>query len=227
MPDQALTDIVSKETDFWTNRTRLVFPIDGARIPDFAEWVNWSGWKGYSPAHEGFDLAAYLTKDGKCVLGLPWKTEVRAVEDGIVHSVSYMYYEGEVVIHHEEDSARSVYFHVVPLVTPGQRVGKGDLIAHLWKDSRRKYEQKGYGLVVHLHFELAEVNESKVNFQNIDPARIFPSLCRAYRCEPQADPFFKIPALGPLEVKVANFRTIKVNGLTARASEVKLRSNGK
>src|SRR3989338_2523281 len=80
---------ITDETTAWHPNLDVVLPVNGSDIPDFREWVNWSGWQGYSPDHTAYDFAAYLNQKGKCVLGLPKETPIRAVADGIVRQVSY------------------------------------------------------------------------------------------------------------------------------------------
>ena len=79
---------ITKGTKIWATHLDIVLPVDGTDIPHFREWVNWSGWKGYSPDHTAYDFAAYLSEDGRVVLGLPKETPVRAVADGFVRQVS-------------------------------------------------------------------------------------------------------------------------------------------
>ena len=65
-------------------------PIDSQEIPDFQHWVNFNG---FSPRHDGYDFAAYLTKSGKVIPGRkeygPVELEIgnSPLERGYSHSI--------------------------------------------------------------------------------------------------------------------------------------------
>lgn len=202
-------------TEIWAPDFDIVLPINGLDIPDFREWINWGGWKGYSPYHNAYDFAAYLTEDGGVVLGLPKETPVRSVADGIVRQVScglaetgspYAGYACFMNIEHgsEESGLFSSYHHIDPIAQNEQEVKKGDIVATLHKDIGNEV-----GRLVHLHFELTHgwnVRDRKCN-----PESIYPTLVR-YRCEPQGSLDFRISGL-PKQPKIyiANFKRLLVN----------------
>src|SRR3989338_3510075 len=137
-----LKEDLSEQTTLWAANLNLILPIDEKEISNFKEWVNWSGWKGYSPNHNAYDFAAYLTNDGDCILGLPQETSVYAIADGLVAQVSSglagnsVPYATFINIEHarQGNGLFSSYHHVVPLVKQGTYVKKGDKIASLYKD---------------------------------------------------------------------------------------------
>ena len=203
---------ITEETRIWTPNLDIVSPINGLDIPEFQEWVNWSGWKGYAQDHTAHDFAAYLTKDGRCVLGLPKETPVRAVADGIVAQVSQglagsgVPYATFINIEHAEKGSGlfSAYHHVDPLVEQGQRVKKGDVIANLYKD-----EGNEEGKLVHLHFEMR--HGWNVRDRLVNPALIFPEINK-YKAEPQGNPDFQILGLPEQPKKyIANFKKLLVD----------------
>lgn len=203
---------IAKDTKIWTPTLDIVLPIDGSDIQGFREWVNWSGWKGYSPHHTAYDFAAYLTEGGTCVLGLPKETPVRAVADGTVRQVSHGIAGREVpyacfmnIEHGRAGSGVfSSYHHIAPIAENGQEVKKGDIVATLHKD-----EGEEEGKLVHLHFELShgwDVSDRKCN-----PELIYPSIGK-YRAEPQGSPDFQILSLPKQpEIRIANFNKLLVN----------------
>src|SRR3989344_3730984 len=82
-PKIPITD-VTKE---WESGLDVALPISDADLPDFKAWVNWNGFhlnRQTGKGHDGYDFAAYLTKDNRVVFGLPPHTEIRAVADGKV-----------------------------------------------------------------------------------------------------------------------------------------------
>lgn len=68
----------------WTLCHDLTLPISHFDIPKFKRWINWHG---FSNIHDGFDFAAYIDKSDRYVLGLPPKTNIRAIADGTVTQV--------------------------------------------------------------------------------------------------------------------------------------------
>ncbi len=217
---------IAKDTKIWTPDLDITLPINGSDIPNFREWVNWNGWKGYSPAHEAFDFAAYIDKDSRCILGLPEETPVRAIADGfarfvsnkLLESVGYKLPEGwgygtTIEIEHgKKGSGRySIYHHVIPQVDIGQVVGKGDVIATLHKDSGNEE-----GRLVHLHFGLTNGWNNvryvaKARHYRVDPATIFPSIAKP-EAQPQGETSFQIPGLeNQPELHIAHFKRLLVN----------------
>lgn len=179
-------------------------PIDSSEIPDFEHWVNFNG---FSHRHDGYDFAAYLTKTGKVILGLPDKTKIRAAADGVVYSIfkHNWGYEEMVWIKHEKSSyggLTSGYCHVTPSVEIGTEVKKGDVIGIPWKDS----EKEDRGPLVHLHFMIKNSFQS----ESVDPRYIDESLYK-YSMAPPVTVKFTIPELPrstPFEV--AHFKKVDV-----------------
>ena len=203
---------ITEDTKIWTPALDIVLPIDGSDIKGFREWVNWSGWKGYSPHHTAYDFAAYLSEDGRVVLGLPKETPVRAIADGVVRQVSHglagrgVTYACFMNIEHGAKGSGlfSAYHHIDPIAQDGQEVKKGDVVGTLHKD-----EGSEEGKLVHLHFEMRQswyVRDRKCN-----PESIYPSIIR-YRAEPQGSPDFKILGMNEQPEKyIANFKKLLVD----------------
>ncbi|MEK6947968.1 MAG: M23 family metallopeptidase [Nanoarchaeota archaeon] len=201
---------ITGTTRIWTPELDITLPIDCADIPDFQEWVNWSGWKGYSPDHKAFDFAAYLTKDERCILGLPKETPVRAIADGVVRQTSYgladVPYACFMNIEHsiKNSGLFTSYYHIDPKVKTGQEVKKGDIIATLYKD-----EGSDEGKLVHLHFEMR--NGWEINDRIVNPETIFHRL-NQYSAIPQGNPEFKILGLEKQpDIHLANFKKLLVD----------------
>ncbi len=146
---------ITDRTTQWKSSLDIVMPIYGSDIPNFGQWINWSGWKGYSEDHDAVDYACYLDKTGDCILGLPAETPVRAVADGRVCQISNLLgggdYQRMINIEHASEGSGlfSGYHHVVPVIKNNQEVKKGDVIGTLYKDESNE-ERK----LVHLHFKL-------------------------------------------------------------------------
>ncbi len=182
---------LGKDTEIWTSSLDIILPINGSDIKDFEEWVNWSGWKGYSPYHTAYDFAAYLSKDGKVVLGLNEETQVRVIADGIVRQVSYglagksVPYGCFINVEHGRDGSGlfSSYHHINPVVKHNQKVKKGDIIGTLHKDKGEE------GKLVHLHFELSHGWNTEDRICN--PESIYSSITR-YRAKPQSSLDFRV-----------------------------------
>ncbi len=202
---------VTENTTIWTSDLDIVLPINGSDIKGFEEWVNWSGWKGYSDKHLAFDFASYLSTDGKCVIGLPEETPVRAIADGIVVQISRgltenVPYATFINVEHGKPGSGlfSAYHHVVPIVKQGQEVKKGEVIATLYKD-----EGNEIGRLVHLHFMITHGWNVKDRYCN--PEEIYPLIAK-YRAEPQGSLDCKIAGLEKQpKIYIANFKEVTVN----------------
>ena len=211
--DQKNLERITEDTQIWTSNPDIVLPIDGSDIPNFREWVNWSGWKGYSPHHTAYDFAAYLSEDGKVVLGLPKETPVRAIADGVVRQISNglagrgVPYACFMNIEHGRNGSGlfTAYHHIDPVVEDGQEVKKGDVVATLYKDAGNEK-----GKLVHLHFEMRHgwnIKDRKCN-----PESVFPLIAQ-YRATPQGNPDFRVSGLQEQpEIYIANFKKLLVNG---------------
>ncbi len=189
-------------------------PIDARDLDGFHSWVLWNG---FHENHRAFDFAAYLSKDGIMILGLPEKTPIRAIADGIVAQVAINPYEAGnyfnfVNIEHGEGTGRfSSYHHVIPLVRGGQSVKRGESIATLYKDPGDTI-----GRLVHLHFEICR--EWGYRERGIDPAILFPELARI-SCVPQGALDFTVEGLTyQPKVEIANFQELRV-GCARRIAE--------
>jgi len=190
----------------------ISLPVNELELPRFQKWINWSGFKGYSPEHLGFDFAAYLTQDGKCILGLPKRTRVRAVADGTILEISHMRWEGFIIMEHQKNLAvgSSAYWHVQPLVEKWQVVKRGEVIAGLYWEAG--HVQK----LVHLHLEL----NNDLNLRAINPCSLFPQIGEL-KAIPQGTPYFQIPALGNrINVRLANCTHVSVNNILTSQSEI-------
>ena len=203
---------ITGDSNTWTPNLDIVLPIDGSDIRGFKEWVNWSGWKGYSEHHTAYDFAAYLNDEGNCVLGLHQDTPVRAVADGVVRQISNGFggeYACFMNIEHGSKGSGmfSAYHHVAPLVKDGQEVRKGEVIATLHKD-----EGDEEGKLVHLHFELANGwNHGSRIKRAVNPELIYSKLAN-YKAEPQGSPDFQILGLQKQpEIYIANFKKLLVD----------------
>lgn len=151
-------------------------------------------------------FAAYLTKGGKVILGLPAETRIRAVADGVVYYTSrFSYgYENIVWVKHEErwGGLTSGYCHVTPSVIESTKVKKGDIIGIPWKQSGNGNK----GTLVHLHFEL----RNEFQAISIDP-RFFDNSLHRYNMIPPTTVKFTIPELPPsTPFEVAHFRRVDV-----------------
>ncbi|MBI5698730.1 hypothetical protein HZC35_00275 [Candidatus Saganbacteria bacterium] len=66
----------------WKPGQNLRFPIDEKGLPGFKKWVSTNP---FNPGvHSAFDLMAYEGNDGRVVVGMPPRTPVYAMMDGIV-----------------------------------------------------------------------------------------------------------------------------------------------
>src|SRR3989338_6236557 len=86
--NQKTLERITEDTKVWMPTLDIVPPIYSSDIPNFREWVNWSGWKGYEESHMAFDFACYFDVDGNIVLGLHSQTPVRAIADGRIYQIS-------------------------------------------------------------------------------------------------------------------------------------------
>jgi len=176
----------------------LARPIDSEGITRFKEWVIWNGWQG---RHPGFDFAAYLDRHHRVILGLNGEdVSVRAVEKGVVAGVNkgtklgrvYDDFYADILIEHcfKGFGFYSSYAHVVPGVTVGQQVKKGQEIAKLYEDERgrvfdlenafrgnrvedpfRSFISPTFKRMTHLHFGLAPKDQAhNVPAYFFDPA---------------------------------------------------------
>lgn len=197
---------ITENTRVWTRNLDVTLPILGTDIPRFEEWV---AWNCFSESHNGFDFAVYIDKEGRCILGLPSETPVRAVADGIVAQVYDSTYLGEYAVfinveHGKKGSGLfSSYHHVKPLVMDGKYVKKGDVIATLYKDPRNDT-----GRLVHLHFLLSSGWD--IRPRSVDPSDIFPEI-KGLVVEPQGRKEFKILGSDTQpEIYIANFKNLQV-----------------
>ncbi len=142
---------IDKETKEWTPDLDTELPINGPLdIPNFKAWINWNGFqlnRQTGKGHDGYDFAAYLTKDDRIVLGLPPDTPIRAVTEGkVVRITDFSKYHSEIQLGHNENSEGllgllSSYVHVVPAVFQGQIVKKGDVIGNLYADDSDEFKK--------------------------------------------------------------------------------------
>ena len=121
-------------------------PIKPRSIPHFSQWIRWNG---YAEDHHGLDISAYVNSFGEGVLGLPPRTPVYSLLDGIVISIErmkvmeevvdpYDHYQDTIIVahgHHErKPSLLGIYGHVSPTVKEGDCVKKGQKIGKLYAD---------------------------------------------------------------------------------------------
>jgi murein DD-endopeptidase MepM/ murein hydrolase activator NlpD len=215
---------ITSEIREWEPNQDTVLPIDGKDIPGFKEWINWNGFqldRETGKGHDGFDFGAYLTEDGRIVLGLLPNTPIRAVADGIVaqvmdspEAVGGGYGVTINLEHGANDSGMlSTYIHVVPLVEYGQAVKKGDVIATLYKDPDGEK-----GRLVHLHLSLISgwgtrgtpIMGGSKNKRLDDPKFISEEIYK-YSAEPQGNSNFSVPTISDARVEIANFKKVNVN----------------
>lgn len=192
----------------WSERENVVLPIN---TEDISGFINWIDWNSYHPGrHNGFDFASYFTPEGS-ILGLPKKTPVRAIHEGIVRSRSIVTgdiidYWGDLVIEHGENSGlNSLYTHVVPLplVKIGDHVKRGQVIGELYADTGILDES--FGRLVHLHLAIKEGGNSK-SPEYQDPRILFPELSLIPRADPQGQINFTIN--GKPNTRIANYKTL-------------------
>jgi murein DD-endopeptidase MepM/ murein hydrolase activator NlpD len=216
--------LITSETKEWEPNQDTVLPIDGGDIPGFKEWINWNGFqldRETGKGHEGFDFGAYLTQDGRIVLGLPQNTPIRAVADGIVaqvmdspEAVGGGYGVKINVEHGANDSGMfSTYEHVVPSVEFGQEVKKSEIIATLYKDPEGKK-----GRLVHLHLSLisgwgtrgTSIMGGATN-KRLDDPRLISEEIYKYTAEPQGRPDFTVSSLPDAKLEIANFKEVGIS----------------
>ena len=193
-------------------------PVYGEDIPGFVKWVNWNG---YRNGHEAFDFAAYMNDKGQCVLGLPAKTPVRAIADGMVTLFSrgeeHLYgaaidsYLGRVHILHQLNDEFWFYIgyvHIVPDVKLFERVKKGEPIGTLYKDP-----EGDIGRLVHLHFTIYKYNDHIKLLHSggeMDSKELFGEITDLI-ANPQGIPEFRILGLDPQpEIVFANFKLLQL-----------------
>ncbi len=206
---------ITDNTKEWSPNMDIVTPVDETSIPGFEKWIVWNNAASHLMQGEGeaaFDWAAYLNKDGEVILGLPVETRIRAIADGLVVQVfsGLGRREGYATLINIEHGKKgnglySSYGHVVPLVKPGERVKKGDIIAKLYKDPGG-----AAGRLVHLHFTLSNGWEVKDRIL-VDPERTIYANTGFLHAKPQGSLNFQLAELGKNQpVTIANFRTIKI-----------------
>lgn len=215
---------IDKDTKEWSPELDTSLPIDGSDIPNFKAWVDWNGFlldRNTREGHDGFDFAAYLTTDGRIVLGLPDDIKIRAVADGIVkqvldtpEAVGGGYGVMINIEHGADDSGMfSQYIHVKPTVEAGIAVKKGDVIGELYKDDGDEE-----GRLVHLHLSLASgwgtrgtsMMGGSRHIRADDPGIIDTSIYK-YRANPQGSASFTVPDLPDIKPEYAHFKRINVN----------------
>lgn len=199
-------EIKSQNGNLLNSNLDISLPILERDIPDFKQWINWSGWKGYSPFHTAYDFAAYLDNKGECVLGLEENTPIRAVADGYISKIRNWiniicpYYNVLSIKFLEDDNYSAHYLHIKPSVKKGQMVKRGDVIGKLYKD-----EENNQGRLVHLHFELVDSKKREIPIEDIYPSLKYP------RAVPQGDKRFKLLGFEKQpKIKIANFRRLLV-----------------
>lgn len=213
-----LDDRINTEAESWgfVGQIEAHLPIHSLDIPHFVEWINFNR---FADDHRGLDLAAYVNKFGEAVLGLPERTAVHAVADGIVigierHQVMegvvdpYDHYFDTLVVAHGKSpkdkttpSLLGIYAHVTSTVKEGQYVSKGQKIGKLYAD----LGNFNRGRLVHLHFGLANY-DGGLNYEN--PEILFPNLMRL-TAHPQRHPQFTIVGQESTDIRIANFRTLQ------------------
>jgi murein DD-endopeptidase MepM/ murein hydrolase activator NlpD len=200
----------------WEPGLNVELPIKGEDIPGFQRWVNWNDFdfdpKAPMDGHDGHDFAAYIRDDGNVVFGLPSSTKIRAIADGRVHGIGApSTYGGAIRVEHGADDSGmfSEYVHVVPTVTPGSDVNKGDVTGTLYQDP-----EGDEGRLVHLHLSLLNGWDKggSPNQRKVDPSLIDPSIKKP-EATPKGSPGFTVDDMPDLRVEVANFKKVKVNNL--------------
>jgi hypothetical protein len=215
---------ITNETKEWGVGLDTTLPIDGPDLPDFKSWINWNGFhldRETGKGHDGYDFAAYLTKDNRIVFGLPANTKIRAVADGRVEQVLDDPdavgggYGVMITLEHGANNSGlfSTYIHVKPLIKPGIEVKKGDVIGELYKDPGAEK-----GRLVHLHLRLVDGWGTKgtsimgggLNKRLEDPKLIDESIY-GLLAEPQGSKYFSVPSIPNSKIETANFQNVDVN----------------
>lgn len=201
----------------WVSDLDLALPIDGSEIPGFKAWICWNALK--SKIHDGFDFACYFKDNNEIILGLP-QVKVSSIFNGVVKFIYLLQnpYSTTVILEHPIAGRKlySLYCHVVPLVSKGQKISKGQTIAVLYRD-----HGENAGRLVHLHFMLGKrcvnfilyeawgefIGKKLAGLEN--PTKFFPGL-NSYVCNPQGALEFIVPELGPNLRKpiIANFKKL-------------------
>ncbi|MDE1828464.1 MAG: M23 family metallopeptidase [Candidatus Micrarchaeota archaeon] len=218
-PLKASRGQINDKNRVWSARLDVSSPIRGEEIEGFSRWIDWNGFgvKHEYGIHRAFDFSAYLSKDGKSVLGLPRETKVRAIADGKVVQVNDLngdYFTLVHIQHNKMDHTYvaggmlSTYCHVTPLVKAGQKVRRGQVIATLHKDPGNIS-----GRLVHLHFELSDAVSNSSNnpsHRRRDPLTILPSI-NELKAIPPASLEFEIKGLKRQpEIEIANFKKLRI-----------------
>ena len=215
---------INGETKEWEQGLDVALPINGGDLSDFKAWVNWNGFhldRGTGKGHDGYDFAAYLTKDNRVVFGLPPGTKIRTVADGKIEqvldnpeAVGGGYGVMITIEHGAHDSGMlSQYIHVKPLIKYGAEVKKGDVIAELYKDPDREE-----GRLVHLHLTLisgwgtrgTSIIGGGKNIRTDDP-KVLSEEIYQYTSEPQGYAQFTVKEFPVAKIETANFTKVKVN----------------
>lgn len=125
----------------------FIMPVDGTVIKDYSETMVFNSTLGVFSAHLAMDFSA------------PDGSNVYAVYDGTVESVTSGYLTGTTVVIDHGDGLKSVYNSLTDgeSVTVGQSVKQGDVIGTV-SSSNLQEMQDG----AHLHFEVTE-NGVKIN----------------------------------------------------------------
>ena len=224
MKEQAPKKPINGETREWEPGLDIALPINDGDLSDFKAWVNWNGFhldRETGKGHDGYDFAAYLTRDNRIVFGLPPYTKIRAVADGKIaqvldnpEAVGGGYGVMITIEHGAQDSGMfSQYVHVKPLIKHGTEVKKGDVIAELYKDPDGEE-----GRLVHLHLTLTSgwgirgtpIMGGGKNIRTDDPKVISEKIYR-YTAEPQGTSQFTVKELPTAKIETTNFRRIRVN----------------
>jgi len=141
-------------------------PINSRDIPNFKKWVLYSGYKP-EVDHLALDFATYIGRDGRCYIGLPSNTQVRAIRSGEVVGLTIPreipYYHSITILHDDVSSpVESLYAHTTPLpeILPGIKVKKGQVIGTLAHQT--SYRGTEFENLIHLHLELKQSGK-KIN----------------------------------------------------------------
>jgi len=213
---------IDARTKEWSSDLDTALPINGLEIPSFKAWINWNGFhldEDKGKGHDGFDFAAYLTTDGRIVLGLPVSTKIRAVADGEVRQVLDFWgeYGTQINIEHGEIGSGmfSAYAHVKPSVKAGTHVKKGDVIGTLHKDPGKKE-----GRLVHLHLSLTNGWGTKgtpewgggweARRMRADDPGLIDNKIYNFHANPQGSADFTVPDLPDIEIVLSHFEKIRL-----------------
>lgn len=147
-PDEPTKPVTPSEpTKPTVTEILFIMPVDGTVTKDYSESMVFNSTLGLFSAHLAMDFSA------------PDGSNVYAVYDGVIESVTSGYLTGTTVIIDHGDGLKSVYNSLADgdAVTVGQTVKKGDVIGVV---SASNLQEMSDG--AHLHFEVTE-NGVKVN----------------------------------------------------------------